>query len=95
MSKLLRIACVGMLGGAFLTGASLISVGSGPAAGPSATAAVVEHHAHIHAAIRELKEARKDLKEGAHDFGGHREDAVKAIDVAIEQLEVCLKHDKR
>jgi hypothetical protein len=30
----------------------------------------------------------------AHDFGGHRVDAVKATDEAIRQLEVWLKFDK-
>ncbi len=91
MSKLLRIAGAGVLSVTLLTGASLLTLGSGP----SADAAAVEHHPHIHGAIHELKEARKDLKEADHDFGGHREEAVKAIDVAIEQLEICLKHDKR
>jgi hypothetical protein len=90
MSKLLRIAGAGLLSGTLLTGVGLFSLRSGPAA----DAAAVEHHPHIHAAIHELKDARKDLKDADHDFGGHREDAVKAIDVAIEQLEVCLKHDK-
>ena len=54
-----------------------------------------ERHPHIHAALKELKEARRELKEAAHDFGGHREDAVKAIDVAIKQLEEALKFDKK
>jgi hypothetical protein len=54
-----------------------------------------ERHPHIHAALKELKEARRELKEANHDFGGHREDAVKAIDVAIKQLEEALKFDKK
>jgi hypothetical protein len=54
-----------------------------------------EKHPHIHAAIRELKEARKDLKEADHDFGGHRVQAIEDIDKAIVQLEKCLKHDKK
>lgn len=54
-----------------------------------------ERHPHIRAAIRELREAKKELKEADHDFGGHRVDAIKAIDVAIEQLETCLKFDKK
>jgi hypothetical protein len=54
-----------------------------------------ERHPHIHAAIKELKDAKKDLKEADHDFGGHRVKAIEAIDHAIEQLEKCLKHDKK
>jgi hypothetical protein len=58
-------------------------------------AAEKERHPHLHAAVKELKEARRELKEANHDFGGHREDAVKAIDVAIRQLEEALKFDKK
>jgi hypothetical protein len=54
-----------------------------------------EKHPHIHAAIKELKEARKDLTGADHDFGGHRVKAIEAIDHAIEQLEKALKHDKK
>jgi hypothetical protein len=54
-----------------------------------------ERHPHIHAAIKELKEARRELKEADHDFGGHRVKAIEAIDHAIEQLEKALKHDKK
>ena len=55
----------------------------------------VERHPRIHRAIRDLREAKKALKEANHDFQGHREDALKACDKAIEQLELCLKVDKK
>ena len=42
---------------------------------------------HMHIAVDELKEARKELKEAAHDFGGHREKALHAVDEAIIQIE--------
>jgi len=54
-----------------------------------------ERHPHIHLAIKDLRAAREELKEADHDFGGHREDAMKAIDVAIAQLEVALKFDRK
>ena len=54
-----------------------------------------ERHPHIRAAIRELREAKRDLKEADHDFGGHRKDAIKAVDHAIEQLERALQFDRR
>ena len=54
-----------------------------------------EHHPHIHRAIEELREAKKELKEANHDFGGHREKALKECDEAIEQLELALKYDRK
>ena len=54
-----------------------------------------EAHPHIRAALRELREARKELETAAHDFGGHRKEAIEAIDAAIKQLEEALKYDKK
>jgi hypothetical protein len=54
-----------------------------------------ERHPHIHAAIRECAEARKELETADHDFGGHRKEAIKAVDDAIKQLELALKFDKK
>lgn len=48
------------------------------------------HHPHIHRAIHELNEAKKELTEAAHDFGGHRVEAIKAVDEAKRQLELAL-----
>lgn len=53
------------------------------------------HHPHLHHAIHELKEARVELKEASHNFGGHREAALRDVNVAIVQLELALKHAKR
>ena len=53
-----------------------------------------EHHPHISAALKELRETRHELKEAKHDFEGHREDALKAVDAAITQLEICEKINK-
>ncbi len=85
----------------FVLAGAVLSSGAGVAAyqflgNPSAAQAAdkeekKERHSHIHAAIHELREARKDLKEGDHDFGGHREEAIKSIDHSIEQLEKALK----
>jgi hypothetical protein len=54
-----------------------------------------ERHPHIRAALRELREAKLELERADHDFGGHRKEAVKAIDVAIIQLDKALKYDRR
>ena len=53
-----------------------------------------ERHPHIRGAIRELQEAKQELQTARHDFGGHREDAVKAVDEAIRQLRQALQYDK-
>ena len=64
-------------------------------AAPNAAASPVEPHPHIRAALHELREARTELKTAAHDFGGHRDEALEATDKAIRQLEECLKYDKK
>jgi len=58
------------------------------------TAAAAERHPAINAAVDALVKARFDLKHAAHDFGGHRVQALAATDAAIEQLRLCLKFDK-
>jgi hypothetical protein len=69
-----------------------------PAAGnaqPTAAAApAAEPHPEIHEAIASLRHAREHLEHAKHDFGGHREEALRSIDSAIHQLEVCLEYDK-
>jgi hypothetical protein len=60
----------------------------------AAPAPAEERHPEIREAIGALRRARAHLEHAAHDFGGHRVDAIKATDEAIRQLEVCLKYDK-
>ena len=62
-----------------------------PAASP---AAVPEPHPEIREAIGSLRRAKEHLEHAAHDFGGHRVEAIKATDEAIRQLQDCLKFDK-
>lgn len=54
-----------------------------------------EQHPHIRAALRELREARHELETAAHDFGGHRKEAIEAVDNAIKQLQEALQYDKK
>ncbi len=58
------------------------------------TPATLEPHPHIRSAITELQEARKELQTAAHDFGGHRVDAIRAIDGALKQLRLAQQFDK-
>lgn len=60
----------------------------------TAAAAAAEEHPEIHEAISSLRRAREHLQHAKHDFGGHREEALRATDEAIHQLEVCLQYDK-
>ena len=49
-------------------------------------------HHHLHHALWELRDARKELKESKHNFGGHKEKAILAIDDAIKNLDLALKN---
>jgi hypothetical protein len=60
----------------------------------SAPALAKEPHPRIRAAIKALHAAKAELQAAAHDFHGHRVDAVKAIDDAIAQLNIALQNDK-
>lgn len=62
---------------------------------PQAKKAAAEQHPHIVAAIQELKDARHELQTAAHDFGGHRVDAISAVDNAVKQLQLALQYDKQ
>ncbi len=64
---------------------------------PAATAIpanAMPDHPEIHEAIASLRHAKEHLEHAAHDFGGHRVEAIRATDEAIHQLEICLKYDK-
>ena len=58
------------------------------------TPAALEPHPHIRAALTELAATREELKTAAHDFGGHRAAALKAVNNAITQLQIAEKYDK-
>jgi hypothetical protein len=57
-------------------------------------AASPESHPEIHNAIDSLRHAKEHLEHAAHDYGGHRLEAIASIDHALEQLNICLKYDK-
>ncbi|MFI5310229.1 MAG: hypothetical protein ACHQQ3_03280 [Gemmatimonadales bacterium] len=54
-----------------------------------------EKHPKLRAAMAALEAAKVELKAAAHDFGGHRVDAIKAIDQATAQLKLALDYDKK
>jgi hypothetical protein len=61
---------------------------------PVAAHKKAEPHPEIWAAIHSLEHAREHLDHAAHDFNGHRVEAIGAIDAALRQLHVCLDYDR-
>jgi hypothetical protein len=53
-----------------------------------------EPHPQIKEALAALRRAKEHMEHAAHDFGGHRVEAIEATNRAIQQLELCLKFDK-
>jgi predicted membrane-bound mannosyltransferase len=60
----------------------------------AATPTVAEPHPEIREVIATLRRAKEHMEHAAHDFDGHRVEAIRATDVAIHQLEDCLKYDR-
>ena len=50
-----------------------------------------EHHPEIHRAMKRLEAAKEDLQHAAHDYDGHRAQAVQLIDQAEAQLQIALR----
>lgn len=59
------------------------------------TPATMEPHPHIRSALVELTAVRNELKTAAHDFGGHRVEAMRAVDAAIKQLRLAQQYDNK
>ncbi len=57
------------------------------------TSPAFERHPEIHAALDALHNAKDHLEHAAHDFHGHRIDAIHAIDEAEHQLRICMDFD--
>ena len=49
-------------------------------------------HPEIEDALHSLQRAKEHLQAAAHDFGGHRVDAIRAIDEADRQLRICMQY---
>ena len=64
-----------------------------PPPAPPAASPAAPDHPEIRDALGSLRHAREHLEHARHDYGGHRAEAIRAIDGAIQQLEVCLKYD--
>jgi len=51
-----------------------------------------ERQPHMRAALEHLRAARAELEAAAHDKGGHKIAALKAIDQAIEQVKEGIRY---
>jgi hypothetical protein len=78
---------------AMVARSSLSATPPAPATQP-VLATTAEPHPEIRDAIGALERARDHLQHAAHDFGGHREAALRAIDVALRQLHDCQQFDR-
>ena len=103
----MRGKMIGLVAAASLTLALAFTVGThatpkGKATPATATAAAAqpaaanpaEKHPEIREAIESLRRAKGHMEHAAHDFGGHRVEAIRATDEAIRQLQECLRFDK-
>jgi hypothetical protein len=57
----------------------------------SPTAPAFEPHPEIRAALEGLRSAKAHLESAAHDFHGHRVAALKHVDEAIAEAEICMR----
>jgi hypothetical protein len=94
----MKVKSISLLIGSIFVLALVFTVGS-PAAPKAAVpaqppAAAREAHPEIREAIASLRRAKEHMEHAAHDFGGHRVEAIRATDVALRQLEDCLRYDK-
>ncbi|HEY6766139.1 MAG TPA: hypothetical protein VI386_15385 [Candidatus Sulfotelmatobacter sp.] len=54
-----------------------------------APAAMPERHPHIHEAMEAMHAAKHHLESAGHDFDGHRVEAIRHLDAAIHEAEIC------
>lgn len=75
-----------------LLGILSISVATAaPATPPPSSPTTIEDQPHMQAALEALKQAKAHLEQAAHDKGGHRDAAIKAVNDAIKHTEEGIK----
>ncbi|MGA8503748.1 MAG: hypothetical protein WB683_19515 [Candidatus Sulfotelmatobacter sp.] len=65
-----------------------------PAAAPAPAAAAspaMPPHPEIAAALEAMHNAHHHLEDAAHDFHGHKAEAMKHLDMAIHEAEICMQ----
>jgi hypothetical protein len=86
---------VAILGMALVVSQAALFAARPPAPAEQQKKEAREQHPHIRAALQELREAKQELQTAAHDFGGHRKEALESVDNAIKQLNLALQYDKK
>jgi hypothetical protein len=56
----------------------------------AANTAPPPEYPHMRAAANELREAKNELEHAAHDFCGHRAEAVRATDAALKEINAAI-----
>ena len=51
-------------------------------------------HPHLRAVLNELRDAKVELEHERHDWGGHRDAAIRAIEEARHQIVEVLKYER-
>jgi hypothetical protein len=54
-----------------------------------------ERHPEMHRAMMALQNAKRALQHAAHDYAGHRVNAIKHIDEALEEIRLGLQSEKK
>jgi hypothetical protein len=69
----------------------LLAVGTIAVPRPANTAPAPQpDYPHMRTAENELREAKSELEHAAHDFCGHRADAVRATDAALKEIHAAI-----
>ena len=71
------------------------SAGADIEADPEPAAAGAERHPNIYRAINALGAAEGDLQNAAHDYCGHRVEALGAVQNALSQLKLAIQCDRK
>jgi hypothetical protein len=75
--------------------ASLMIMSALTAVSCAATTTTHADQPHMQAALQSLQQARAHLANATHDKGGHRVDAIQAVDRAIAQVQRGIDFDRR
>jgi len=59
----------------------------------TASLAFAERQPHMHAALKQLQQAKHQLERASHDKGGHRTRAIQLIDQAIAEVKAGIHYD--
>lgn len=63
--------------------------------GITASLALAERQPNMHAALKQLHQAKHQLERASHDKGGHRTKALQLVDQAIAEVKAGIEYDNR